>query len=95
MKKLKVALRNYTNASKNEPLHLQTGGFLHGKRKPGFDHIREMSRPQRMSKQFFFCLVPNFVFLPACSQSLSGYFIMVSNMFLLIDFDINCVANTH
>jgi len=53
MTKLKVALRNYANASKNKPSHLQTGGFPPGKRRPGVDHIREMSRHQRISKQIF------------------------------------------
>jgi hypothetical protein len=50
-RKIKVAFRNFANAPKNQPLHLQACGFPPGKRKPGVDHVREMSRPQRMSEQ--------------------------------------------
>ena len=51
MTKLKVAFLNFANSSKNEPSHLQTGDFPPGKRKTGVDQLREMRRPQRMSKQ--------------------------------------------
>jgi len=52
MTKLKVALRNFANVSKNEPSHLETSGFPPGKRKPGVHHVREMRRPQKSLNKF-------------------------------------------